>query len=100
MLFLERRGYLNLYIKLIIKLNCFPIQDAQNSFSMWFDHFHHAKPNKPDTGIGGNFTERVAIEHKQREYEIELGNWQQSLMRQTEVSKYSGLSSHTDIYNI
>lgn len=61
--------------------------EAQESFSRWFEHFHHAKPMKPDTGIGGNFTERVAIEHKQREYENELTNWQQSLMHQTEVTK-------------
>jgi len=78
-------------LNLILCTFCFPIQDAQDSFSKWFEHFHHAKPNKPDTGIGGNFTERVAIEHKQREYEIELGNWQESLMHQTEVSKYSQL---------
>lgn len=60
---------------------------AQDSFSTWVEHFHHAKPIKPDTGIGGNFTERVAIEHKQREYENELDNWQQTLMRLTEVTK-------------
>lgn len=36
-------------------------------------------------GIGGDFTERVAIEHQLQEYEADLEKWQRSLMNQTEV---------------
>lgn len=67
--------------------------EAQISFSRWFEHLHHAKPLRPELGIGGDFTERVAIEHRLQEYEADLEKWQQSLMNQTEATKKS-------IYNV
>lgn len=61
-------------------------QDAHDSFNDWFKHFHHARPHKPDVAQGANFTERVAYEHKLKDYEQELDRWQHSLNLQSKVS--------------
>ena len=43
------------------------------------------KPEKPSMTTGANFTERVAFEHQQKQYENELDRWRHTLMVQTKV---------------
>jgi len=62
------------------------LQDAQESFSDWFEHWHNARPTPPDAQLGTTFSERVAYEHRQQQYEQELDRWQHSLDLQTKVT--------------
>jgi len=64
------------------------LQDAHESFTDWFEHCHNARPTLPDIVQGATFSERVAYEHKQRQYEQELDRWQHSLDLQTQVSAW------------
>jgi len=60
--------------------------DAQDSFNDWFDHYHKAKPSSPPAATGPTFTERVAYEHKEKQYQAELERWQHSLMLQSKTT--------------
>ncbi|KAK2163756.1 hypothetical protein LSH36_74g00028 [Paralvinella palmiformis] len=60
--------------------------DAHDSFCDWFEHYHNAKPTKPNIPKGASFTERVAFEHKERQYEMDLARWKHNLMMQTKVT--------------
>ena len=60
-------------------------QDAHDSFNDWFKHYHNSKPVQPEVPLGNNFTEKVAYEHKMREFEQELERWQHSLDLQSKV---------------
>ena len=62
------------------------LQDAHDSFNDWFEHYHNSKPVEPTNPAGANFTERVAFEHKQKQYEAELERWKHTLLLQTRVS--------------
>ncbi|KAK2172581.1 hypothetical protein NP493_941g02002 [Ridgeia piscesae] len=57
--------------------------DANDGFNDWFEHYHDMKPEKPAMATGANFTERVAFEHRQKQYENELERWRHTLMMQT-----------------
>ena len=61
-------------------------QDAQSSFSAWFDHLHESKPQRPQEPTSGQFTERVAFERRIVQYDMENERWNRSLMAQTKVS--------------
>ena len=63
------------------------VQDANDSFNDWFEHYHDMKPEKPAMATGANFTERVAFEHRQKQYENDLERWRHTLMMQTKVSR-------------
>jgi len=60
--------------------------DAHESFTDWFQHCHNARPTLPNIALGATFSERVAYEHQQRQYEQELDRWQHSLDLQTQVT--------------
>ena len=57
-----------------------------DSFNEWFNKFHHTKPTPPPTPHVASFTEKVAHEHRLKQYEQELDRWQRGLLSQTEVS--------------
>ncbi|XP_041370444.1 nuclear pore complex protein Nup107-like [Gigantopelta aegis] len=61
--------------------------DAVESFNSWFSLFHHDKPVKPDLIVGGNFTERVAYEHRLKQYEAENDRWKHNVTQQTRVTR-------------
>lgn len=56
------------------------------SFSDWFTLYHNGKPAKPSSQGGTSFTDRVALEHRMKQYEVEVERWKHSLVRQTRVS--------------
>ncbi|XP_062572533.1 nuclear pore complex protein Nup107-like [Saccostrea cucullata] len=58
--------------------------DAMDSFNEWFTKFHHTKPVKPMAPHAASFTEKVAFEHRLKQYEQELERWQRGLLAQTE----------------
>ncbi|XP_032220612.2 nuclear pore complex protein Nup107 isoform X2 [Nematostella vectensis] len=51
---------------------------AHDAFNDWFEHFH-AAPAPPSSKTHGNFTEKVAHEHRQQNYQAELTRWQNTL---------------------
>lgn len=59
--------------------------EAQDNFNDWFQHFHHSKPHPPSPlQAEPTFTEKVAMDHKTKQYEAELERWAIALQRQTE----------------
>ena len=61
-------------------------QDAMDSYNDWFSLYHHSKPSKPNSAeVGSSFTDRVALEHRLKQYEQETERWRRSLVRQTQV---------------
>lgn len=60
-------------------------QEAHDAFNDWFEHYHNAKPAKPEAPHKPSFTERVAFEHQQKQFEAELARWQHSLDLQSKV---------------
>lgn len=66
-------------------------QDAMDGFNEWFNKFHHTKPAEPSAPHAASFTEKVAFEHRLKQYDQELERWQRGLLAQTEVgTKCSG----------
>ncbi|XP_013392603.1 nuclear pore complex protein Nup107-like [Lingula anatina] len=60
--------------------------DAHDSFNDWFEHYHNAKPSKPDVPQKASFTERVAFEHREKQYEADMDRWRRSLELQTKTT--------------
>lgn len=70
--------------------------ESQDVFNDWFQHFHHGKPHPPSPlQSGPTFTEKVAMDHKKKQYEAELDRWSIALQHQTEC-----MSIYNDIYSI
>ncbi|KAL3865177.1 hypothetical protein ACJMK2_006795 [Sinanodonta woodiana] len=61
--------------------------DAIDSFNDWFKLNNHGKPTQPSLGSGSTFTEKVAHEHRMKQYEQELERWRHSLNLQTQTTK-------------
>ncbi|RUS82706.1 hypothetical protein EGW08_009543, partial [Elysia chlorotica] len=62
--------------------------DAVESFNDWFNLFHKEQPSKP-SGIDGaaSFTDRVAFEHKMKQYNMERERWMHNLLEQTKTTR-------------
>jgi len=60
-------------------------QDAMESFNDWVQHYHHNQPVKPTAPEGGSFTDKVAHEHRVRQYDQEHERWHHNLLMQTQV---------------
>lgn len=58
--------------------------DAMDGFNEWFNKFHHTKPAEPLAPHAASFTEKVAFEHRLKQYDQELERWQRGLLAQTE----------------
>ncbi|XP_067007328.1 nuclear pore complex protein Nup107 [Anabrus simplex] len=62
--------------------------DAQEGFSDWFQHFHHAKPIPPVLPAGEvTFTERVAYDHRKAQYKTDWERWKMAMQHQTKTVK-------------
>ncbi|XP_070212005.1 nuclear pore complex protein Nup107-like [Littorina saxatilis] len=62
--------------------------DAMESYNDWFSLYHHSKPSKPSGAeVGSSFTDRVAFEHRLKQYDQDLERWQYKLVRQTQTTK-------------
>ncbi|XP_031573493.1 nuclear pore complex protein Nup107-like [Actinia tenebrosa] len=53
--------------------------DAHDAFNDWFQHFHHGAPKKLSSETYSNFSEKVALEQRQKQYEVDRERWQNSL---------------------
>lgn len=69
--------------------------DAMESYNDWFALYHHSKPQKPShVDLSAcSFTDRVAFEHRLKQYEKDTEIWQRSVIRQTQTTK-------NHIYNV
>lgn len=68
--------------------------DAQEGFSDWFQHYHHAKPTAPvKPSDGATFTEKVAYDHRLTQYNKELERWKAAMAHQTKCVK-------SQLYNV
>lgn len=62
--------------------------DAVESFNDWFNLFHKDQPTKPSNLDGGSsFTDRVAFEHKLKQYNLEKERWMHNLLVQTKTTR-------------
>ncbi|CAC5377452.1 NUP107 [Mytilus coruscus] len=61
--------------------------DAMDSFNDWFNTYHHTQPTKPTLSHGATFTEKVAHEHRIKQYEAEMERWRHNLISQTKTTK-------------
>ena len=61
--------------------------DAMDSFNDWFNTYHHTKPTKPTVLHGATFTEKVAHEHRVKQYEADMDRWHHNLISQTRMTK-------------
>ncbi|KAH9523616.1 hypothetical protein Btru_040460 [Bulinus truncatus] len=61
--------------------------DAFESFNDWFSLYHQGRPPKPSGGEGGSFTDRVAFEHKMKQYQQEYDRWMHNLQIQTRTTR-------------
>lgn len=61
--------------------------DAMDSFTDWIQHYHHGQPKRPDRPQGGSFTDKVAYEHRMKQYEQDRQRWRHNLIMQTQTTK-------------
>ncbi|CAL1538779.1 unnamed protein product [Lymnaea stagnalis] len=61
--------------------------DAVESFNDWFSLYHQGQPLKPNGLEGGSFTDRVAFEHKMKQYQQEYDRWMHNLQVQTRTTR-------------
>ncbi|XP_069673510.1 nuclear pore complex protein Nup107 [Periplaneta americana] len=68
--------------------------DAQEGFSDWFEHYHHAMPVAPKLPSADvPFTEKVAFDHRRNQYKSELERWKMAMQQQTKTVK-------SQLYNV
>lgn len=68
-----------------------------DSFNDWFNTYHHSQPTKPTLSNGATFTEKVAHEHRIKQYEAEMERWRHNLISQTKVNTFgSNLKLHVN----
>lgn len=69
------------------------VQDAQEGFADWFEHYHHARPVEPPSpGPSATFTEKVAYDHRIAAYHKDLDRWRAAMDHQTKVTWLTILS--------
>ncbi|XP_076244660.1 nuclear pore complex protein Nup107 [Calliopsis andreniformis] len=62
--------------------------DAQEGFAEWFSHYHHGKPTPlEELPAYATFTEKVAYEHKQTQYNVEMERWKATMQHHTKAVK-------------
>ncbi|XP_015432951.1 PREDICTED: nuclear pore complex protein Nup107 [Dufourea novaeangliae] len=62
--------------------------DAQEGFAEWFSHYHHGKPTPlKELPPYATFTEKVAHEHKQAQYNTEMERWKCTMQHHTKAVK-------------
>ncbi|OAD62237.1 hypothetical protein WN48_06878 [Eufriesea mexicana] len=62
--------------------------DAQEGFVEWFSHYHHGKPTPlKELPAYATFTEKVAYEHKNAQYNVEMERWKSTMQHHTKAVK-------------
>ncbi|XP_059153003.1 nuclear pore complex protein Nup107-like [Physella acuta] len=61
--------------------------DAVESFNDWFSLYHQGQPVKPSGVEGGSFTDRVAFDHRMKQYQQEYERWMHNLQVQTRTTR-------------
>ena len=56
---------------------------AMESFNDWFSHYHRGQPTKPVLGPAPSFTERVAHEQREKQFQGELERWRAAQLVQS-----------------
>nr|XP_029509186.1 nuclear pore complex protein Nup107-like [Oncorhynchus nerka] len=69
-----------------VSLSLFPPQEAHEAFNEWFHHMN-SPPQKPSLPAQAKFTEKVAYEMKENEYQLEHDSWTGRLEALTEDVK-------------
>lgn len=60
---------------------------AMDGYNDWIHLFHNKPKELQSTGTGSNFTERVAMEHREQAFKAEMERWRVNLSEQTQISK-------------
>lgn len=59
---------------------------AYESFESWLRFYHNSKPQRPEKPKSSRFTDKVAFEHLQAQYEAEFSQWKIALMQQAKIT--------------
>lgn len=60
---------------------------AMDGYNDWIHLFHNKPKELQSAGTGSNFTERVAMEHREQAFKAEMERWRVNLSEQTQISK-------------
>ncbi|RWS22909.1 nuclear pore complex protein Nup107-like isoform X1, partial [Leptotrombidium deliense] len=59
---------------------------AYESFDEWIKFYHTSKPKEPSKPVTNRFTDKVAFEHSQKQFENELQQWKLLLAKQAKLT--------------
>ncbi|XP_055586124.1 nuclear pore complex protein Nup107 isoform X2 [Uranotaenia lowii] len=60
---------------------------AIDGYNDWVEYYYNMKPKPPQLVKSSNFTERVASEHREQTYRMDLERWHAQLQEQTTVTR-------------
>lgn len=60
---------------------------AIDGYNDWVEYYYNMKPKAPQLVKSNNFTERVASEHREQTYRMDLERWHSQLQEQTTVTR-------------
>ncbi|XP_053693286.1 nuclear pore complex protein Nup107 [Sabethes cyaneus] len=60
---------------------------AIDGYNDWVEYYYNMKPKPPQLVKTSNFTERVASEHREQSYRMDLERWHSQLQEQTTVTR-------------
>ncbi|XP_058460940.1 nuclear pore complex protein Nup107 [Malaya genurostris] len=60
---------------------------AIDGYNDWVQYFYNMKPKPPQVVKSSNFTERVASEHREQTYRLDLERWYAQLQEQTSLTR-------------
>ncbi|XP_055625149.1 nuclear pore complex protein Nup107 [Toxorhynchites rutilus septentrionalis] len=60
---------------------------AIDGYNDWVEYYYNMKPKPPQVVKSSNFTERVASDHREQSYRMDLERWHSQLQEQTTVTR-------------
>lgn len=60
---------------------------AIDGYNDWVEYYYNMKPKQPQLVKSSNFTERIASEHREQTYRMDLERWHAQLQEQTTVTR-------------
>lgn len=60
---------------------------AIDGYNDWVEYYYNMKPKAPQLVKSNNFTERVASEHREQTYRMDVERWNAQLQEQTTVTR-------------
>uniref|UniRef100_A0A8D8HGI9 Nuclear pore complex protein n=1 Tax=Culex pipiens TaxID=7175 RepID=A0A8D8HGI9_CULPI len=60
---------------------------AIDGYNDWVEYYYNMKPKRPQLVKSSNFTERIASEHREQTYRMDLERWHAQLQEQTTVTR-------------